>query len=354
MVHARKYWLLLLLASVQLSCARGVVKKVDYRLPRAVTVPVAASATDSIRPFAEMFCATLTHLDPSGTTWGSCEKYLEAQVAPQPAATGAIPGQLKVMVVGGAFSECFEARNVNAFEQGLQHLRTHGIVTGPAVRIGGTATPEVNAGKIDDYLRQPQNAGDYIAVGHSKGAVDLMTAIEKYESARTRIKALVSVAGAISGSRLADLGSRATIIGFQSAARKSGLGDCQITDEGGIDSLRRHARYKALQDWRPPASLRTYSVVGVTSRTETSSVLHTMWDRNAYYSLDQDSQMIAEEAIIPGAAFLGTAKGDHWALALPFSEHPVQQIREGVDRNSFPRTALLEAIVRYVHATLPQ
>ena len=180
-----------------------------------------------------------------------------------------------------------------------------------------------------------------------------MTAMGKYASAQTRIKALVSVAGAISGSRLADLSTRATILGFQSAARRSGLGNCEITDEGGIGSLRRSERYKALQGWQPPASLRTYSVVGVTSRDETSSVLHTMWDRNAYYSIDQDSQMIAEEAIIPGAAFLGVAKGDHWALVLPFSEHPVKEIREGVNRNPYPRTALLEAIVRYVHATLP-
>jgi hypothetical protein len=344
---------LLLLACLNVSCAWGAAQKVDYSLPRVITVPVGSSATDAITPFAETFCATLAHLDPSGAIWGSCEKYIEARVANQSPAATPIATQLKVMIVGGAFSQCFEAGQVRAFEQGLAHLATHNIVAGP-VQIGGTAAPEANAEKIDAYLRQKQNAGDYIAIGHSKGAVDLMTAIEKYESARTRIKALVSVAGAISGSRLADLGTRATILGFQSAARKSGLSNCQITDEGGIDSLRRGVRYKALQSWRPPASLRTYSIVGVTSRKQTSSVLHTMWDRNAYYSIDQDSQMIAEEAIIPGAAFLGVAKGDHWALALPFSEHPVERIRKGVDQNAFPRTALLEAIVRYVHATLPQ
>lgn len=344
---------LLLLAFLHVSCGWGAVRKIDYRLPNAVTVPVGSSAANAIRPFAETFCATLAHLDPAGTTWGGCEKYIEAQLPQQSPATAQIPTHLKIMIVGGAFSECFEARKVIAFEQGLQHLATHGIIVAPPVQIGGTSTPEVNAAKIDAYLNQKQNAGDYIAIGHSKGAVDLMTAIEKHDSARTRIKALVSIAGAISGSRLADLGPRATILGFRSAARRSGLGNCEIEDEGGIDSLRRHVRYKALQGWHPPSSLRTYSLVGVTSRKETSSVLHTMWDRNSYYSIDQDSQMIAEEAIIPGSAFLGTAKGDHWALALPFSEHPVERIRKGVDRNVFPRTALLEAIVRYVYATLP-
>jgi hypothetical protein len=353
MAPVRRYSLLLFLVCLHVSCSWGLVNKVDYRLPRIVTAPIGHAATDATKAFAETFCATLAHLDGPGTAWGSCEKYIETQVGQQSPAAAPIPTDLKVMIVGGAFSNCFEAKGVIAFEQGLRHLETHGLITG-SVQIGGTATPEVNAEKIAAYLGQKQNAGDYIAIGHSKGAVDLMTAVEKYESARTRIKALVSIAGAISGSRLADLGPKATILGFQSAARKSGLGNCPITDEGGIDSLRRRVRYDALQGWHPPASLRTYSVVGVTSRDDTSSALHTMWDRNAYYSIDEDSQMIAEEAIIPGAVFLGVAKGDHWALALPFSEHPVKRIRDGVNRNLYPRTALLEAIVRYVHATRSQ
>jgi hypothetical protein len=40
--------------------------------------------------------------------------------------------------------------------------------------------------------------------------------------------------------------------------------------------------------------------------------------------------------------------GDHWAVALPMSEHP--DAGKKVDHNRFPRTALLEAIVRYVTA----
>jgi hypothetical protein len=330
-----------------------VVKKVDYRLKGVVTLPVGRSATDAVRPFAETFCATLAHLDPSGSTWGACDQYLEEKVSPQSPANAAILTDLKIMVVGGAFSECFDAKQVELFGPALDHLRSHGLLVGAPVPIDGTGTPEANAAAIDAYLQQPQNAGDYIAIGHSKGAVDLMAAIDRYASARTRIKALVSVAGAISGSRLADLGVHATIIGFQSAVRRAGLGHCAIKDHGGIDSLRRSVRYDAVRKWQAPASLRMYSVVGVTSRAQTSPVLHTMWDRNSYYSIDQDSQMIAEEAIIPGAVFLGVARGDHWALALPLSDHPNAGIRDRMKKNRFPRTALLEGIVRYVHATLP-
>ena len=45
---------------------------------------------------------------------------------------------------------------------------------------------------------------------------------------------------------------------------------------------------------------------------------------------------------------LGIARGDHWALALPLSEHPNPEIVRKVDHNRYPRIALLEAIVRYV------
>jgi hypothetical protein len=49
-----------------------------------------------------------------------------------------------------------------------------------------------------------------------------------------------------------------------------------------------------------------------------------------------------------GGAFLGTALGDHWAVALPFSEVHNPIFDGVVDRNRFPRTALLQAMVRFV------
>jgi hypothetical protein len=126
----------------------------------------------------------------------------------------------------------------------------------------------------------------------------------------------------------------------------SGLGRCQIKENGGVASMRRESRNRFLRTWAPPSTLRSYSIVGIVDEVHTSKPLQLGWRKQQLYSIDQDSQMIAEEAIIPGARFLGVAKGDHWALALPFYEHP--KYRKKVDRNKFPRTALLEAIVRFI------
>jgi hypothetical protein len=89
-----------------------------------------------------------------------------------------------------------------------------------------------------------------------------------------------------------------------------------------------------------------YSIVGETSLDETSSVLRPTWKRLSIYTNDQDGELVAWESVLPGAKYLGAARADHWAIALPFDGSA--QPAKGIDRNRFPRDALLEAIVRYV------
>ena len=82
-----------------------------------------------------------------------------------------------------------------------------------------------------------------------------MVALQNHKEARENIAALVSVAGAIGGSRLIDFGKDTTIIGFRNAVRDGSLGDCRIEDHGGIDSMR-DARNAFL---RAPGSRRRHS-----------------------------------------------------------------------------------------------
>ena len=336
--------LVIMLGLMHVSCSWGLTKRVDYSVRPMVVVPLGSKVADRSTAFAETFCATLPHTD--GGIWGACGPYLDAQVTPPPPVSSPLTLPLKVMIVGGAFSECFENKGIFAFGPSLEHLKTHGVVIGPRVPIGGTATPEANAITIAKYL--DDYPGHYIAIGHSKGAVDLMAAIQHHEVAKDSIKALVSVAGAIGGSRLADVNASLGIFGFRNAVRQSGLGNCDIVDQGGIGSLKRDVRYRALREWNPPETLRSYSIVAVSAEKKTSAPLETMWRRNSFYSIDQDSHIIAEEAVIPGSEYLGVANGDHWAVALPMSEHPLT--KKKVNHNPYPRTALLEAIVRYVSA----
>ena len=315
------------IALVHVSCGWTVAKRVDYSVRPMAVAPIGSHAADGSVAFAETFCAVLPH---TVGAWGECGRYLETVVAPQPPVDSPIATRLKVMIVGGAFSECFEKPGIYIFGPSITHVTTHGVEFGQPVKIGGTKTPEKNAQLIADYLRA--YPGDYLAIGHSKGAVDLMTAIQHHDIARQQIKALVSVAGAIGGTRLAELGPTLGVIGFGNALWRAGIGGCRIEDEGGISSLKRRLRYEAMRKWKPPATLRTYSLVAVSPRKETSKPLDTMWQTNAIHSIDQDSHIIAEEAVIPGSEYLGIARGDHWAVALPMSEHP--KTEKKVNKNS--------------------
>ena len=337
-------WLLGLIAA---ACACGTGPLVNYRLRGVATGPFGRQGTDGSVEFAATFCSTLTHIDESmQPPWGDCAQYLEGQPAQQPKPTMEISRDWRVLVVGGIFSHCFEQRQIYAFQPALEHLQTVHHLETRLLSVGSVDSPEDNAKTIAEYLGK--NPGKYIAVGHSKGAVDLMTAIQNHQEAKDNIRALVSVAGAISGSRLIDNGIDATILGFQKAVRDSGLGKCEIKENGGVASMRRESRNAFLRTWSPPQGLHSYSIVGIVDEQHTSTPLLLGWRRQHLYSIDQDSQMIAEEAIIPGARFLGVARGDHWAMALPFFEHANAEYRKKVNWNRFPRTALLEAIVRYV------
>jgi hypothetical protein len=334
----------------QIGCGAGLVPKVGYRLPGVAATPFDKQVTDVSPAFAKTFCATLTHLDPTHAQWGSCARFLEGSPPDQPAAGDVIPRVRGVILIGGIFSHCFEQRGVEVFGPGAAHLRDDHGLSVEVLRVGSVDSPEDNAAAIETWLGT--HPGDYIAVGHSKGAVDLMASLAALPRAQAQIKALVSVAGAISGSRLVDLGITTTINGFKLAVAQAGLGPCTIEENGGVASVQRARRYDFVRHWKPPQSLKIYSLVGVAARHDTLPALRTGWDRLSLYSVDQDGQMIAEEAIMPGAAFLGVAIADHWAVALPLSDSPNPKISSRNQKNAFPRVALLEAIVRYVNATL--
>jgi hypothetical protein len=65
-----------------------------------------------------------------------------------------------------------------------------------------------------------------------------------------------------------------------------------------------------------------------------------------------DGQVLWSDAIMPGATLLGYVRGDHWAIALPFSRTSSALEAMLIDRNAFPREVLLEAIVRRMEESL--
>ena len=66
----------------------------------------------------------------------------------------------------------------------------------------------------------------------------------------------------------------------------------------------------------------------------------------------QDGQLLRDDAIVPGAKVLGAALADHFGVALPFDKSSDSAVRSGIDKNTYPRAALLESLIRFVTADL--
>jgi hypothetical protein len=189
----------------------------------------------------------------------------------------------------------------------------------------------------------------YIAFGYSKGASDLLEAVSTHEIARTRIAAIVTIAGSVLRSRLTD-GVPRRLLDF---LRQSLLATCDVGDGAAIESLRRSDRAASMARFLAAGGFRAYSIAAVSDATTTSDVLRDGWNRLRVHSLEQDGQIIHDDAIVPRGTYLGIAKGDHWAVALPFEDLPADDPRArvlaaAVNRNHYPRSALFEASLRYV------
>lgn len=347
-------------AALMLASCGGIrVRPVEYRLPGLLAGPIDhGSVKDGRKDFAAVFCGTIDHLNnDAGESWGDCRNYIEVDSAVTPAAPELKP--VRVLVVAGVFSECLEASGVKAFLDAKKHLENAAFHKGVGVehvKVSALGTSSNNAKEIRKYVTDhPGNR--FIAVGYSKGAGDWMEAIAAYSDVRQQVLALVTVAGSVGGSRLPDLFGKDFIDWAQATVRKVGLKGCTVADGGGLTSLSRPDRQAFLRNY-PVGVVPAYSVAAVATGNTApdkddrtiSEVLRIPWQRLHAYSLDVDSQVIADDAAVPGGTFLAIARADHWAVALPFAEttDPEERRRalKAVDRNTYPRTALLEAILR--------
>jgi hypothetical protein len=187
-----------------------------------------------------------------------------------------------------------------------------------------------------------------VFIGYSKGATDVLEAIVRYPELSRRTAAVVTLAGVISGTPIADdvpevLKKLADLV-FE--------GKCPPGEGRAFDSLSRHERLKWLSANRLPDTVRYYSLAAFTDRENISLILRPSYDRLSLVDPLNDSQVVFHDALVPGGVLLGYLNADHWAVAMPFNrEHPTLA-GTLVTRNAFPREVLLEAIARFVEESL--
>ena len=301
--------------------------------------------------FADVFAAVLSGENPVGGSWENAGVYLEAgagRVAPpQPAIERTLQpavNRYRVLIVPGFLSGCAltPQGSSSAFKQAREHLQTaHGVDV--AMLQVPNDSCENNGKLIAKYLRQHAEDGKkYIVIGYSKGAADLESALLD-RSAASVVVAFISVAGAVRGSPLADLPVGTALI--RKLAESVG---CMAQLGPALQSLRGDER-RAFVASHPHPSVPSYSVVTASGLANTSRALLASWWLLGAGLQPEDGQLVAADGTLPGARFLGTALADHVAVAQDFQKTPMSGL---FNKNHFPRTALIEALLRFVIADL--
>lgn len=322
--------------------------------PPLVLVPaVQAGIADKRGRFREIYCAILEarralpdHRD--------CEEAL-TRIGAEPAGT-ALPVDLGVSrrrlvaaLVPGLGFECFE-KWLESPGTVAEHVRQYGYDQ-VLLRVDGLSSSTNNARQIRDaVLAMPDEPGParLVLIGYSKGAPDILEALVTYPEIRNRVVAVISAAGSVGGSPLANDAEQ-----FQADMLRHFPGaTCESGDAGAVESLRPATRRAWLAMNRLPVDVHYYSLVTFPQPERISSVLKSSYRKLARIDARNDSQVIFYDQVIPGSDLMGYINADHWALAVPIARSHAMVGSLFVTENAYPREALLEALLRFVEEDL--
>jgi len=318
------------------------------------SVEIPAGVADARGRFQEIFCAVLEGHGTELADYRPCGEAL-SPVDPvvkgtgEPAPLGQSRRRLVAAVVPGIGYECFAewlqapgtaAAHVDRFDYGQV-----------MIAVDGLSGIENNARQIRDALMAMSDESGpprLVLVGYSKGIADTLEAVVRYPEIRDRVAAVVSVAGAVRGSALADDAEQE-----QAELLRHWPGSaCDEGDRRGVESLRPGAR----EDWLArnplPHPPRYYSLVTLPTPERVSRVIQKSYRKLGEIDWRNDSQVIYSDQIIPGSTLLGFLNADHWAVAVPVNRSHPAIASSFADQNDYPREALLEALLRFVEEDL--
>ena len=297
--------------------------------------------------FRQITCDLVARTPDPAPSAESCDDILWRLRDEPPADTdrGALPAiapRLQIFVVSGAFSDCREPATV-PFEAGIARLAATGVRIRP-VMVSGRSSTEHNARQVADAIRTAGVAPDerIVLVGYSKGAADVLQYLADFPGPAGQVAAVVSVAGAVQGSPLADQGDW----WYRTLFDHAFAGTCDPGDGQVIHSLRPSVRTAWLATHPLPKHIAYYSLAAFTTEEHLSEGLKMTWRMLARYDRRNDGQVVVGDAVIPGSTLLGYVNADHWDLAIAL-ESQMPRLSARQSSRNLPRSELLEAALRY-------
>jgi hypothetical protein len=345
----------LLLLPLLAACAGSPLTPWSADGPPLMVAPASSvGVSDRRGRFREIACAVIEAHGAEQPGYQPCTEAL-TRMGDEPGATGEpvnLDPSRRGLVAGmvpGIGWDCF--RNWLDFQQLPGSLENPFGYRGFILEVDGLSGTENNARQVrDGILDEAGQLADQelVLIGYSKGAPDILQAVVDYPEIRKHLAAVVSVAGAIGGSPLANMASE----GQLDLLRHVPKADCSPGDGEGITSLRPAVRRAWLAEHPLPSDIPFYSVVTLPAEDRISSVMHGSHRKLARIDPRNDGQLISWDQIIPGSTLVGYLNADHWAVAVPIAESHAFLGKTLVNHNAYPWRAMLEAVMRFVEEDL--
>lgn len=344
----------------------------DYRQDdvATVTLPLAlAGVHDERAAFAALFAEELVAVAPVGADGAAV--WLHGNADPGAVPPGALDatrarfaaraGATSVLILPGLFGDCVSAQAVpfgdgvlrTAERSPVEAYRQYqdlGLFALRMAPLPGRASCEANGERLAALIRSEAASPDVeriVLVGYSKGLPDGLHALailQREDQGLAKVAALVSVAGTVIGTPLADYFRNP----YDTLSPWFNPLDCTDTQGGELASITRRERVAWLAANPPPASLAYYSIVAHAPREQMAPALSVTGDWLARVNPRNDGQVVASDAILPGSTLLAEVRSDHWDLALPINRSPHLWMRALASGRDFPREALLRATLIWV------
>jgi dienelactone hydrolase len=354
--HSPHSFALLAVCVCQVLAGCGSEPLVPYSTdtPPLVLAPaVQVGVVDKRARFREIYCAVL-EARRDLPDYRRCEEAL-MRVGQEPNRTGRAVDlgpstrRLIAAMVPGVGYDCFK-KWLEPTGRAAQHVRQFGYDF-MMIKVDALSSTENNARQIRDaVLSLPIESGAarLVLIGYSKGAPDILDALVRYPEIRARVAAVVSAAGAVGGSPLANDAEQYQI----ELLRHFPGAICESGDQGAVASLRPAVRRAWLAANPLPMEVPYYSLVTFPYPELISSVLKSSYRKLARIDSRNDSQMIFYDQVIPGSDLMAYVNADHWALAVPIARSHRTIAATLVTHNAYPREALLEAMLRFIEEDL--